>query len=871
MFSRILSGKRNSSRGSASVPNSPKPQHNTGMKRLDSWIGHLLRDGVGSSSKPPVCNVTPNRPPSVVINNPSTTPIVAPSSNIIGPNVVPAPVSRTQTWNGTHGTIPERYDDNVRVNMAPLAFDELEERSAPPAPPKPARFSNAPPLYQSNNVFVPASSQPQNHYQQRYTAPPTQHKENRANILLQQLRAEDGAQSESDASANEPTLHLPPKQQQAQRSLGVIFLQFNDEVKRSSLPTNLHSIEQVKGLFLRSFPNLSHAYLNLPNVKIYIQETSKSQLFYELDDLNDIKDRSVLKIREQNLGCQSPPPIRFTDHPPVSDYLSEPEIDDHRTRSHRYNLSYRMRPASAVPGESGRMYNPTNSLTKTSRSPLSTIPSGRFDSYYDPYYSDTSSQGPRSGSVTPVIDKETKFRMDTMERQLAGLSSLVHSALVSKGMSESTQREILDLRRQILEFHPEVERLSTHIQESNSSGLESSTTSSVQLNSESQQELLRIKRAVQTTQVELKQIRRNAQMNVQTSRDIIKEAFDKIQKYVQEHFDGTTPAQPTIPWKNEDESLEKLRSEHLSQINALQNSLQTFENEVESIRRSVLNSNRKLRMVEVEQLTNNLTQIGRNAARLKTQFPPLQTELELRIRKDMERVVKEEKFIKDETQQIDQSLRRCKTLANMMVTMKKLAMVQDPVISSHQHRNSSKPPISAKPTGLATSIRSEAATSSKSINNNDRTDNLDNVVPSPLTPSPPTSHVETNGNYKANEKSDSIQQQSRVLDSILDELNTTTSKMKKPSADASTTLTCKVPPRPPERCSSVELRKKYSASDVQQIKERLPPQPIQQTNVIENGEMNRPGVASSTESINSQEGEAFKIVMNRGNITQDFP
>ena len=132
--------------------------------------------------------------------------------------------------------------------------------------------------------------------------------------------------------------------------------------------------------------------LNANNIKIF----------------SDIKDRSVLKIREQNLGCQSPPPIRFTAHPPVSDYLSEPEIDDHRTRTHRYNHSYRMRPASAVPGESGRMYNPTNSLTKTSRPPLSTIPSGRFDSYYDPYYSDTSSQGPRSGSVTPVIDKETK-------------------------------------------------------------------------------------------------------------------------------------------------------------------------------------------------------------------------------------------------------------------------------------------------------------------------------------------------------------------------------------------------------------------------------------------------------------------------------
>ena len=39
--------------------------------------------------------------------------------------------------------------------------------------------------------------------------------------------------------------------------------------------------------------------------------------------------------------------------------------------------------------------------------------------------------------------------MDTMERQLAGLSSLVHSALVSKGMSESTQKDMAALRREV--------------------------------------------------------------------------------------------------------------------------------------------------------------------------------------------------------------------------------------------------------------------------------------------------------------------------------------------------------------------------------------------------------------------------------------
>lgn len=42
-----------------------------------------------------------------------------------------------------------------------------------------------------------------------------------------------------------------------------------------------------------------------------------------------------------------------------------------------------------------------------------------------------------------------------------------------------------------------------------------------------------------------------------------------------------------------------------------------FETNVENVRDSVLNSNQKLRMIEVEQLTNSLTQIGKNSAMLK--------------------------------------------------------------------------------------------------------------------------------------------------------------------------------------------------------------------------------------------------------------
>lgn len=60
---------------------------------------------------------------------------------------------------------------------------------------------------------------------------------------------------------------------------------------------------------------------------------------------------------------------------------------------------------------------------------------------------------PRSGSVTPVVDEEARIRVENMEKQLAGLSSLVHSALMNqslnKSVTESVYRDIEALRREI--------------------------------------------------------------------------------------------------------------------------------------------------------------------------------------------------------------------------------------------------------------------------------------------------------------------------------------------------------------------------------------------------------------------------------------
>lgn len=68
-------------------------------------------------------------------------------------------------------------------------------------------------------------------------------------------------------------------------SAGLVFLQYRSETKRALLPNEITSIDTVRALFVRSFSRqLTMAYLEGPNVKIYIHDASKD-MFYELEDV----------------------------------------------------------------------------------------------------------------------------------------------------------------------------------------------------------------------------------------------------------------------------------------------------------------------------------------------------------------------------------------------------------------------------------------------------------------------------------------------------------------------------------------------------------------------------------------------------------
>ncbi|XP_053595110.1 coiled-coil domain-containing protein AGAP005037 isoform X2 [Microplitis demolitor] len=286
-----------------------------------------------------------------------------------------------------------------------------------------------------------------------------------------------------------PVVRTPSKT--LERPLGLVFLQFRKETKRALLPNEITSIDTVRALFVRSFPQqLSMEYLDNPDVKVYIHDSNKD-MFYELEDhrshLRDIRDRSVLRVIEKSDGITG---LSTTLGPITSgvssvssnwedqSYFSEPEFDSefqhqhiHKSKTTRSSSgNYYLESSSTLPrsgpmlrsyspvspglpglnatstqanilstsdrphGESGYMSSPERSNTiGSSTGRYSGVSYSTGNSYEEPYYSQY------SGTVTPIIDEEARLRVEHMERQLANLTGLVQKALTQSPHSGTIQ------------------------------------------------------------------------------------------------------------------------------------------------------------------------------------------------------------------------------------------------------------------------------------------------------------------------------------------------------------------------------------------------------------------------------------------------
>ncbi|XP_076326049.1 uncharacterized protein LOC143233580 isoform X3 [Tachypleus tridentatus] len=175
--------------------------------------------------------------------------------------------------------------------------------------------------------------------QSPYQIPPSVHEDD-PGIMSEVETSATGFRRSSKGRSPIPTSRPPLKSQeraisypetQVDLEYGVVFLQYRNETKRSVLPDELTTLDTIKALFVRSFPKqLTMDYLDSPHIRIYIHDSSKD-MFYELEDLRDIRDRSVLRINEQSVNGEEG--FNSSCDQELS-YFSEPELGSEYDHQH---------------------------------------------------------------------------------------------------------------------------------------------------------------------------------------------------------------------------------------------------------------------------------------------------------------------------------------------------------------------------------------------------------------------------------------------------------------------------------------------------------------------------------------------------------
>ncbi|KAL1237677.1 Coiled-coil domain-containing protein [Trichinella spiralis] len=665
-----------------------------------------------------------------------------------------------------------------------------------------------------------------------------------------------------------------------------VFLQFKDETKRATLPDDLRYLDDIRELFLHTFSDsISRDYVTSSFVKIYIQNPGKEGLFYELDDLSDINEGSILKLHEQSRGIPadgSEHGVTFaSDHReslstptaltifhssnPLSsspycsgikkemrsNYYSESELEgDYRLRKSSsmgmYNFGIegyssnrlgsnisaayrnpmsRYGTSKAVPPNLVRKYvsstinlskpdvylredclPPAMILQNRRPSPFGhsgTLPNKPGILNY-PYSekscsSDRSDSLSRSGSVTPIIDEETKVRMFNMEKQLTNLSNLVHSALVGKGVQDAVCKDWDMLRRELVNGGRDdtsdsgstsrfsdigSDKLCTISHEKDKTLLEGSSSnlekSKAYLTCNGKRMLKSAHQNVQKLQREIRELKKMAETNNTYAKNLVRDMSERIkvilntnkhiQVFAEEARKQRAVQQNALLTERNWADQEEKRFQETRKC--LENKLMNLEEDIDKLREQVVTGRRKLKMSDVEYFTETLMQIARTAATLKSDFPVLEDRLKWLMSSEMEKVVREEKFLKEEPFRLNAALKRCKKLTNTILTMKKLAQVQDspPKSRNYQFIKSTYSPSRDSSTKFGLNAMPDKTSFDATVTNkfNDEAKKVlpTSVINGTLKKSNPVNSVQDT------QKANSFNGDVHVLDSLLEELQT---------------------------------------------------------------------------------------------------
>ncbi|XP_011633695.1 coiled-coil domain-containing protein AGAP005037 isoform X12 [Pogonomyrmex barbatus] len=373
-------------------------------------------------------------------------------------------------------------------------------------------------------------------------------------------------------------------------------------------------------------------------------------------------------------------------------------------------------------GESGYMSSPERGGGVSSGS--GRYPPGPYSagsSYEDPYYSQY------SGTVTPVIDEEasgwcsdtelleesyslygvkppgrppsgpprspfppgappslppggqgydaTRIRVEHMERQLANLTGLVQKALTHAPHTSPSPREYLQVPPGRDPYARAAERdrhKPTPPPKPAALVAGQYVYRDLALTPEMYNQLRGLQKKAKDLRQEVRNLRRMSQAQAHTVRETIRDTFITIRAMLLSGGDAAWTAGDT-------EKMRVSREEDLykQEMIRLEKDLTELESTVEELRGNVITKKTRVNMSDVENMALILSKSSKTVADLKVRFPSLQEGIKSLLSSEVENVEREQKFLKGQPDRLESALKRCKKLTGTLVTLKRLASVQE--------------------------------------------------------------------------------------------------------------------------------------------------------------------------------------------------
>ncbi|XP_006871709.1 PREDICTED: sickle tail protein homolog isoform X2 [Chrysochloris asiatica] len=270
-------------------------------------------------------------------------------------------------------------------------------------------------------------------------------------------------------------------------------------------------------------------------------------------------------------------------------------------------------------------------------------------------------------TATIPKDRETRERMQAMEKQIASLTGLVQSALFKGPITSNSKDASREKTMKTTASKTHTDSTGTpHVSGGKMlTTLESTVSPSQPLpagSSAVHMSLLNMRRNVAELRLQLQQMRQLQLQNQELLRAMMKKAELEISSKVME-----TMRRLEDPVQRQRILVEQERQKYLHEEETIVKKLCELEDFVEDLKKDSASAGRVVTLKDVEDGAFLLRQVGEAVATLKGEFPTLQNKMRAILRIEVEAV----RFLKEEPHKLDSLLKRVRSMTDVLTMLRR--------------------------------------------------------------------------------------------------------------------------------------------------------------------------------------------------------